>query len=126
MIKNCYEAVHFYVEREEYLDFSETKTDRLSEWEFSPDFYESKENLSTRLSQNIPMSKAAKKEKENISLDTKRKVMEFWESGKNKNRQLETVSRRFRFVKTIDQLCKFGHQFLFRQNHFLPHQIRLG
>ena len=50
---------------------------------------------------------------ENISLSSKKNVVEFWESGKRKNLSLETVKNKFRFIKRESQLYTYKKQINF-------------
>jgi hypothetical protein len=47
-----------------------------------------------------------KKPKRMISLEDKKKAVDFWKSGKTKKLSLTTVSNRYRFVTSLAQLYK--------------------
>ena len=45
-----------------------------------------------------------------ISLENKKKAVDFWKSGKTKRLSLTTVSNRYRFVTSLPQLYNFEKQ----------------
>jgi len=60
-------------------------------------------------SQSIP-SGPMKRPKRMISLEDKKKAVDFWNSAKNKRLSLTTVSIRYRFVTSLPQLYDFKKQ----------------
>jgi hypothetical protein len=58
------------------------------------------------VSESIPSS-PVKRPKRHISIEDKKRAVDYWKSGKTKNLTLATVSKRFRFVYSIQQLKNF-------------------
>ncbi|KAI3386206.1 hypothetical protein SNEBB_001633 [Seison nebaliae] len=93
-----------HVSEEFEIDFEENQKDDEDDYEEEPEdedynVLDDNDNVTNRLTDN----------KENdISLDYKRKIVEFWRSTKNKRRRsISCMSSKYRCVKNISQLQKF-------------------
>lgn len=49
-------------------------------------------------------------DEEELNYENKRKAVEYWRSGKRKNYSIETVRKRYRYVKSVRQLRRWAHQ----------------
>jgi hypothetical protein len=111
IIKNCNEALDYFVESEQDLEFDEIETESFLEQKFEIDSDESEEGSAAESSQNESLpSSPVKKPRQQISFEDKKKAVYCWKSGKKTKLSLQSVSKRFRFVTSIRQLRKFEKQ----------------
>jgi hypothetical protein len=113
IIENCQQSIEYYIDSEQSLEIDEDEPD--NETIIYEESSESEEDVSPEVtgessqSESIPSS-PMKKPKRMISLEDKKKAVDFWKSGKTKRLSLTTVSNRYRFVTSLAQLYKFEHQ----------------
>ena len=71
--------------------------------------YDSECSTESSQSESIPSS-PIKRQKRIIPFEDKKKAVDYWKSGKTKRLSLSSVSTRFRFVTSIQQLYEFEKQ----------------
>ncbi len=113
IIENCNQSIECYIDFEQNLeiDYNEPENETIVYEESSESEEEGTEEQTadSSVSKSIPSS-PVKRPKRHISIEDKKRAVDYWKSGKTKNLTLATVSKRFRFVYSIQQLKNFEKQ----------------
>jgi CCR4-NOT transcriptional regulation complex NOT5 subunit len=95
IIENCQQSIEYYIDSEQSLEIDEDEPD--NETIIYEESSESEEDVSPEVtgessqSESIPSS-LMKKPKRMISLEDKKKAVDFWKSGETKRLSLTTLS----------------------------------
>jgi hypothetical protein len=109
IIKTFVDSIEYFIESDQSfkINLCEPEPETIS---FEYDSEESDEfPTESSQSESIPSS-PIKRQKRIIPFDDKKKAVDYWKSGKTKRLSLSSVSARFRFVTSIQQLYEFEKQ----------------
>jgi hypothetical protein len=115
IIENCQQSIEYFIDSDQSLGIDEGEPE--NETIICDETDESDEETEGSLeatgessqSESIPSS-PMKRPKRMISLEDKKKAVDFWKSGKTKRLSLTKVSNRYRFVTSLPQLYDFEKQ----------------
>ena len=113
IIQSCQESLDYYIETDQSLQIEESEEDEVPFQtldEFESD--DSDESTVSSSQTGNGSSSLQKKPRKMIPFEDKKKAVEYWKSGKTRNLNLSTVSKRYRFVTSVRQLYKWEKQIL--------------
>jgi hypothetical protein len=109
IIQNCEQSIEYFIESDQSLEIDECEPE--SETLTFEEESEESETPTGESSQGESLpSSPEKRPKTMITFEDKKKAVEFWNSGKNKKKSVATVSNRFRYIKSKQQLYEFEKQ----------------